>query len=327
VKPFAPAVAGILCYLLVVSDNNKTPIVRMIIVSGLSGSGKSVALHRLEDLGYYCIDNIPAILLPQLIDQLILTQDPMYQQLAIGLDARNKRIDLAAIPELVEALGKRGVHAEILFLTTDNNILIKRYSESRRRHPLSNNNMSLEDAIVLEREMLAPLSNAADIIFDTTRTSVHDLRDLLAQRVHTRLPGTMSLLFKSFGFKYGVPVDAEYLFDVRCLPNPYWEQSLRQYSGLDQPVIDFLSKQELVIRMEKDISTFLEHWIPQFVRNNRSYLTIGIGCTGGHHRSVYLAEKLAQHFKTHYAQVLVRHSELKHQNSLHFKTNERFLGI
>jgi len=299
----------------------------MVIVSGLSGSGKSVALHRLEDLGYYCIDNIPATLLPELVDQLVHSDDPLYQQLAIGLDARNKRTDLAAIPELIGDLVKRGIHTEILFLTTDDDILIKRYSESRRRHPLSDNQTSLEDAINLEREMLSPLSDIADIIFDTTRTSVHDLRDLLAQRIHTRLPGTLSLLFKSFGFKYGVPVDADYVFDVRCLPNPYWDQSLRQFSGLDQPVIDFLSKQEAVHQMENDLSSFLERWIPQFIRNNRSYLTIAVGCTGGHHRSVYLTEKLAKYFRQSYKQVLVRHSELKVQNSLEFKSNERFLSI
>jgi len=300
---------------------------RIIIVSGLSGSGKSVALHRLEDLGYYCIDNIPAALLPQLIEQLNSTADPMFKHLAIGLDGRNKRTDLAAIPEFVKDLERRDIHAEILFLTTEDEILIKRYSESRRRHPLSNDKASLEDAILLEREMLSPLSNAADILFDTTRTNVHELRDLLAQRIHTRLPGTMSLLFKSFGFKYGVPVDAEYIFDVRCLPNPYWDQSLRSYSGLDQAVIDFLSSQELVQEMLNDISHFLQNWIPQFVRNNRSYLTIAIGCTGGHHRSVYLTERLAEIFSQQYAQVLVRHSELKNHNNLELINNEKFLSI
>ena len=300
---------------------------RIIVVSGLSGSGKSVALHRLEDLGYYCIDNMPAALLPQLIEQLNLTADPMYQDLAIGLDGRNKRTDLAAIPKFVEDLEKRNIHAEILFLTTDDEILIKRYSESRRRHPLSSNKISLEDAISLEREMLAPLSNSADILFDTTRTNVHELRDLLAQRIHTRLPGTMSLQFKSFGFKYGVPVDAEYIFDVRCLPNPYWDQGLRGYSGLDQPVIDFLDSQEMVQKMLTDISHFLNNWIPEFMRNNRSYLTIAIGCTGGHHRSVYLAERLTEIFSKRFTQVLVRHSELTNQNNLELVTNEKFLSI
>ncbi len=300
---------------------------RIIVVSGLSGSGKSVALHRLEDLGYYCIDNMPAALLPQLIEQLNLTADPMYRDLAIGLDGRNKRTDLAAIPKFVEDLEKRNIHAEILFLTTEDEILIKRYSESRRRHPLSSNKISLEDAILLEREMLAPLSNSADILFDTTRTNVHELRDLLAKRIHTRLPGTMSLQFKSFGFKYGVPVDAEYIFDVRCLPNPYWDQSLRGFSGLDQPVIDFLDSQEMVQKMLNDISHFLSNWIPEFMRNNRSYLTIAIGCTGGHHRSVYLAERLTEIFSEQFKQVLVRHSELRNQNSLDLATNEKFLSI
>ncbi len=300
---------------------------RIIVVSGLSGSGKSVALHRLEDLGYYCIDNMPAALLPQLIEQLNLTADPMYQDLAIGLDGRNKRTDLAAIPKFVEDLEKRNIHAEILFLTTDDEILIKRYSESRRRHPLSSNKISLEDAISLEREMLTPLSNSADILFDTTRTNVHELRDLLAQRIHTRLPGTMSLQFKSFGFKYGVPVDAEYIFDVRCLPNPYWDQSLRGFSGLDQPVINFLDSQEMVQKMLNDISHFLNNWIPEFMRNNRSYLTIAIGCTGGHHRSVYLAERLTEIFSKRFSQVLVRHSELRNQSNLDLETNEKFLSI
>ena len=300
---------------------------RVVIISGLSGSGKSVALHRLEDLGYYAIDNIPAGLLSQLLDQLINKQDPLYQQLAIGLDARNKADELAEVPKLANELRTKGIQTDVLFLTTDSDILIKRYSETRRRHPLSTENRSLEDAIQLEKNLLQPISDTADKIFDTTRTTIHELRDMLANRIHTRLPRTLSLLFKSFGFKHGVPMDADYVFDVRCLPNPYWEPALRQFTGLDEPVQEFLGQQELVKNMIHDIRLFLNPWIPQFIKNNRSYLTIAIGCTGGQHRSVFIAEQLHKIFSEKYAQVLVRHNELKIQLELDNLTKERFLGL
>ncbi len=300
---------------------------RVVIISGLSGSGKSVALHRLEDLGYYAIDNIPAGLLPQLLDQLINKQDPLYQQLAIGLDARNKADELAEVPLLADQLKARGIQTDVLFLTTDSDILLKRYSETRRRHPLSTHERSLEDAIELEKQLLEPISDAADQIFDTTRTTVHELRDMLAQRVHTRLPKTLSLLFKSFGFKHGVPMDADYIFDVRCLPNPYWEPSLRKFTGLDKPVQEFLAQQDLVQNMIRDISSMLRPWIPQFINNNRSYLTVAIGCTGGQHRSVFIAEQLHHQFSQEYTQVLVRHNELKIQMELEATSKERFLAL
>jgi len=205
--------------------------------------------------------------------------------------------------------------------------LLKRYSETRRRHPLSTKNRSLEDAIQLEKKLLEPISDASDKIFDTTRTTIHELRDMLANRVHTRLPKSLSLLFKSFGFKHGVPLDADYVFDVRCLPNPYWEPSLRQFTGLDEPVQAFLGQQELVQNMIKDVSHFLRPWIPQFINNNRSYLTIAIGCTGGQHRSVFIAEQLHSLFSKEYAQVLVRHNELKIQLELESSDKERFLAL
>lgn len=314
---------------MVISEQSSQPQsqARVVIISGLSGSGKSVALHRLEDLGYYAIDNIPAGLLAELLDQLINKDDPLYQHLAIGLDARNKADELAAVPDLIKRLNEKNIQTDILYLTTDTDTLIKRYSETRRKHPLSTGSRSLEDAIELERQLLEPLSDSADIFFDTTRTSVHLLRDLVANRIHTHQAGTLSLLFKSFGFKHSVPVDADYIFDVRCLPNPYWEPSLREYTGLDKPVHQFFQSQSEVNLMLNGIITFLTPWIPAFEKNNRSYLTVAIGCTGGQHRSVYIAEQLAENFRSHYAQVLVRHSELKIQLELETTEKQRFLAL
>jgi len=300
---------------------------RVVIVSGLSGSGKSVALHRLEDLGYYTIDNIPAVLIDDLLTLLISSNEERYQHLAIGLDARNKRADIAAVPEIIAELRKSGIQTDLLYLTTDKDIIIKRYSETRRRHPLSSDKYSLQDAIELEKELLSPVCNTADIIFDTSNTSIHDLRNLIGKRIHSRYPETLSLQFKSFGFKHGVPGDADYMFDVRCLPNPYWEPSLRQYTGLDKPVQEYLGSQVEVQNMIINIADFIRPWIPEFKKNNRSYLTIAIGCTGGQHRSVFIAEQLAQIFQNDYAQVLVRHNELKMQLELDGSSKERFLAL
>jgi UPF0042 nucleotide-binding protein len=280
---------------------------RLVIVSGLSGSGKSVALHMLEDLDYYCVDNIPAGLLPMFISHTVRSHESTYQHTAVGVDARNRPAEIASVPELVAELKRSGVHCELLFLRADEQALLKRYSETRRRHPLSRDGLGLIDAIRHEHELLQPIADAADLIIDTTRSSVHELRELMRQRVRARTEGRMSILFESFAYRQGVPDDADFVFDVRSLPNPFWEPGLGKFTGRDAPVIEYLQKHPQVDRMFNDLAGFLEHWIPEFISTNRSYLTVAIGCTGGQHRSVYLVERLARHFGALYPQVLTRH--------------------
>lgn len=280
---------------------------RLVIVSGLSGSGKSVALHMLEDLDYYCVDNIPAGLLPMFISHTVRTHESTYGYTAVGVDARNRPSEIASVPKLVDELKRSGVNCEVLFLRADQDALLKRYSETRRRHPLSRDGLGLAEAIRHERELLEPIADAADLIVDTTRTSVHELRELIRLRVGGRIEGRMSILFESFAFRHGVPGDADFVFDVRSLPNPHWEPGLARLTGRDAAVVEYLERHPIVAKMFADLVGFLEHWIPELVRTNRSYLTIAIGCTGGQHRSVYLVERLAQHFSSKYAQVHARH--------------------
>jgi RNase adapter protein RapZ len=280
---------------------------RLVVVSGLSGSGKSVALHMLEDLDYYCVDNIPAGLLPMFISHTVRSPTSTYDHTAIGVDARNRPAEIASVPTLVDELKRSGLNCEVLFLRADDDALLKRYSETRRRHPLSREGLGLADAIRQERALLEPIADAADLIIDTTRASVHELRELIRQRVSGRREGGMSILFESFAYRHGVPGDADFVFDVRSLPNPYWEPGLAPLTGRDPAVVEYLERHPVVARMFADIVGFLEHWIPELVRTNRSYLTIAIGCTGGQHRSVYLVERLAQHFSTRYQHVHARH--------------------
>jgi UPF0042 nucleotide-binding protein len=282
---------------------------RLVIVSGLSGSGKSIALHMLEDLDYYCVDNLPAGLLRSFLDHTIAKPLPLYDRTAVGVDARNDPDEIAAVPEVIGNL--RGhVQCELIFLTADEDILLKRYAETRRKHPLSGKGLSLRSAIQRERELLSPIVDASDLVIDTTRTNVHQLREMIRERVDRRTEQRLSLTFSSFAYKHGVPRDADFVFDARALPNPYWDLSLRNYTGKDAPVIEFLDAQESVQRMLADLVAFLDRWIPELVKSNRSYLTIAIGCTGGQHRSVYLVEKLAQHFRSTYKLVLTHHHEL-----------------
>jgi UPF0042 nucleotide-binding protein len=280
---------------------------RLVIVSGLSGSGKSVALHMLEDLDYYCVDNIPAGLLPMFISHTVRSRESNYSYTAVGVDARNRPAEIASVPKLVADLKRSGVNCEVLFLRADQETLLKRYSETRRRHPLSREGLGLADAIKQEHELLEPIADAADLIIDTTRTSVHELRELIRDRVGARVEGRMSILFESFAFRHGVPGDADFVFDVRSLPNPYWEPGLARFTGRDPAVVGYLERHAEVSKMFEDIVAFLEHWIPEFMRTNRSYLTIAIGCTGGQHRSVYLVERLARHFSAKFPQVHARH--------------------
>ncbi len=284
---------------------------RLIIVSGLSGSGKSVALNLLEDLNFYCIDNVPAMLLDTVITELVATADSIYDNLAVGVDARNRSTDLKSLPDLVHDLRNRGIHCEVIFLHAEDPILLKRYSETRRKHPLSDAGLSLADAIATERELLGPIIDSAELVIDTTRTNVHELRNTIRERIGQRKEPELSILIESFGFKHGLPSDADFVFDLRCLPNPYWEIHLRQFTGKDIAVIEYLDSKQSVQNMYADILSFLEKWIPQYIDFNRNYLTIALGCTGGQHRSVYIAEKLATELQQKFNHILTRHNELR----------------
>ena len=283
---------------------------RLVIVSGLSGSGKSVALAMLEDLDYYCVDNIPAGLLPGFIAYTVRTSEPAYRLTAVGVDARNRPEDLADVPRLVAELRRSGIGCEVLFLRAANDVLLKRFSETRRRHPLSRAGLGLQEALEQEERLLAPVAAAADLTIDTSALSVHELRETIRARVVERPASTPSLLFESFAYRHGVPDDADFVFDARALPNPYWEAELRDLTGRDAAVARFLDGQDEVASFLADITGFLERWMPSLVRSNRSYLTVAVGCTGGQHRSVYLAEKLAAHFNATLGQALVRHRDL-----------------
>jgi len=284
---------------------------RLVILSGLSGSGKSVALHMLEDLGYYCVDNIPAGHLQSFVRETLLTGDPAYQRMAVGVDARNRLEDIRSVPQTVKKLRAEGIECEIVFLHAEEAVLLKRYSESHRPHPLAGDGRALKDAIEAERELLGPLADEADMVLDSSRTSVHELRELVRERIHREERVSLSLLFQSFGFRHGIPGDSDFVFDARGLPNPYWEPSLRNLSGKELAVAKYLEKHELVNRFVADVGGFLDFWIPKFETSNRQYLTVSIGCTGGYHRSVYVVERLAEHFKKQGRDVLIRHNGLK----------------
>lgn len=286
---------------------SESQAMRLVLVSGLSGSGKSVALHMLEDLDYYCVDNIPAGLLPGFIAHTVRSPEGTYRLTAVGVDARNQAKEIASVPQLINDLRTTGLSCDVVFLRADEEALFKRYSETRRRHPLSREGLGLAEAIHQERTLLAPIANAADLVIDTTRTSVHELRELIRQRVGARNDGRMSILFESFAYRQGLPGDADFVFDARSLPNPYWEPKLAGLTGRDAAVVDFLTRHEPVKRMLADITQFLEHWLPEMAKSNRSYLTIAVGCTGGQHRSVYLIERLAAHFSALYPHVVAKH--------------------
>lgn len=283
---------------------------RLIIVSGLSGSGKTVALNILEDIGYYCIDNMPAALLKSVVDEVTSGSEQTTERLAVGVDARNRRKDLAALPGLISELRAQNIQIDVLFLQASDDVLLKRYSETRRRHPLAEKGAALLTAIASERTMLAQIINTADLVIDTSSTSIYELSDTIRERVDRRKNNKLSVLVESFGFKNGIPADADFVFDVRCLPNPYWTTELRGHTGLDKKVAAFLQEQPSVIAMYNDILAFLERWIPEYDNMHRGYLTVAIGCTGGQHRSVYIAEKLAAALSDAHDSVVTRHNEL-----------------
>ena len=284
---------------------------KLLIVSGLSGSGKSVALHTLEDEGYYCIDNLHLGLLTPFVNQMLSPKVKLYDRAAVGIDARSGVEELERFHEILEEIKARGVEPEIVFLEAEPNTLLKRFSETRRKHPLTQKGLPLVEAIHLERSLLATIAVKADLVIDTTQTNVHQLRNLIRDRVGNIDRTGMSILFQSFGFKHGIAPDSDFVFDVRCLPNPHWEAGLRSQTGKDEGVIEYLQGHEMVEDMYQMIQDFLDTWIPKFEAENRSYLTVSIGCTGGQHRSVYLTERLADHFDTQYGDAVHRrHREL-----------------
>lgn len=278
--------------------------VQVVIISGLSGSGKSVALNLLEDNGYSCTDNLPTLLLPVLTNHL---RHVGRTQAAVSIDARSA--DTLPLLKLhLKDLYAAGIQVHFLFLEAKTPILVKRYSETRRRHPLSDGNRTLTECIELEREMLAEIAELAHRI-DTSDLSANQLRSWVRQFIQSRSAG-IQVVFQSFGFKHGLPLDADAVFDARCLPNPYYEPHLRPLTGKDELVQNFLNHEPLVEKMIADIRRYLTTWLPEFVRDNRSYFSVAIGCTGGQHRSVYLAEMLAAEFRQQYP-VLLRHRELE----------------
>ena len=281
---------------------------KLIIISGRSGSGKSTAVRALEDSGYNCIDNLPISLLEELIMEY-LEEDAANTKLAVCIDARSRSLE--KFPDILKKLENAAIERQIIYLDALGPSLVKRFSETRRKHPLTTKDIDLRQAIDMEARMLGSVADLANLIIDTTHLGAKQLSDQIKERIIQREDSSISLVFRSFGFKHGVPVDADFVFDLRCLPNPHWEPKLRPLTGLNQEVEKYLGDQPMVIEMFDELSGLLKRWIPRFEANERIYMTIGIGCTGGQHRSVYMAEKLARHFKEQFENVLVRHRELE----------------
>lgn len=287
---------------------------KLIIISGLSGSGKTVALHTLEDEDYYCVDNLPIGLLPQFVDRILSRRVQLYDNIAVGIDARSDSEDLRDFSTIIEDIKQRDnkvkIEIEIIYIQAELDTLIKRFSDTRRKHPLTKKGLPLSEAIEVERNLLKDVATSADLYVDTTYTNIHELRSYIKERVVKRSKTSLSLLFHSFGFKNGAPADSDFVFDVRCLPNPHWEPSLRALTGQDPEVIAFLQSQEDVQQMLEHIKTYLSFVIPKFIKQNRYYLTISIGCTGGQHRSVFIAETLYDDFRNVHDNVSIHHREL-----------------
>ena len=276
----------------------------------MSGGGKTVALRALEDLEFYCVDTLPASLLPQLVGAVLKDRGGRRMRIAVGMDARNREHDIAMMPTVLSELAGTGVQVQLIFLDCSDEVLIKRYSETRRRHPLAMRNVSLADAIASERRLLHPLMGIAEKVIDSSALNVHQLRRLVATD-YARATEGLTIMFQSFAFRRGLPLDADFVFDARCLPNPHWQPKLRPLSGRDAPVREYLDAEPLVREYVDDTVRWLESWLPRFEADDRSYVTISIGCTGGRHRSVYLVEQLAAHFRARRDSVLTFHRELE----------------
>jgi UPF0042 nucleotide-binding protein len=281
----------------------------VVLVTGLSGGGKSTALRAIEDLGFYCVDNLPAALLPQFASQIKHGMDA-YSRVALGIDARSPEQDLREIPAWLDGLSGSGIACQMLFLDADSKSIIKRFSETRRRHPLTRDTRALPQAIERENDLLAVLRERADWVIDTSDTNIHQLRRQVWNCIGSD-NDSMTVVLESFAFKRGVPQDVDFIFDARILPNPHWVESLREYSGLDDPVRQWLDRDESVERMVTDVLRFLKTWLPEFRHSQRSYVTVGIGCTGGRHRSVYLVDRLAEGLGGEFGDVLIHHRELQ----------------
>ena len=284
---------------------------KLVVISGRSGSGKSTALHVLEDAGFNCIDNFPVGLLPALVHNALRGANSRSQHLAVSVDARNAPADLERFPEILLSLDRLDLDCEVIYLDALGPTLVKRFSETRRRHPLTTGTLDLRQAIEAERELLANIADLADLVIDTTQMGPPALVELIRSRIAEKSERGISLLFRSFGYKYGVPVDADFVFDIRNLPNPHWVEDLRKLTGRDSKVVDYLEAQDDVCAMYEDIRHYLETWLPKFEANSRIYITVAIGCTGGQHRSVHMTEKLWSHFRKVMPNVLVRHRELE----------------
>lgn len=283
---------------------------KLVIVSGLSGSGKTVALRTLEDSGYFCVDNLPVALLGNFIDTTVLARPSLYDLIAVAIDARSGVDDMHRLEEAVDHIKSLNIKTEILFLTSDNKKLVSRFSETRRKHPLSRSGLPLLEAIHMEQNLLQNIYANADLIIDTTSLNVHQLRRTIIQRLLPDTGAELAILVQSFGFKHGLPNDTDFVFDLRCLPNPHWESELRNLTGRDQAVIDYLEGYSEVIAMYDSLIDFFKTWIPSFEQENRSYMTISIGCTGGQHRSVYMAEKIAGSLQLSRYNASVHHRDL-----------------
>ncbi len=290
---------------------------QILVITGRSGSGKTSALNLLEDEGYTCIDNLPVSLLPALIAQVRSRDNAEQSRIAIGIDARNIDSDLSILPRLFEDVRDASDTFKILYLDTSKDVLMRRFSETRRKHPLTDRDTGLREAISEEDIILAPLAALADVTIDTTSLNLHELRSAVKQQLIGSDSQGTAITLTSFGFKFGVPVDCDFVFDVRCLPNPYWEPSLRKQSGLEEAVQQFLRDDPMVEEMARDIEQFARKWIPEFEKNNRSYLNISIGCTGGMHRSVYLAERISESLRKEFKNVQTRHRQLSSSADKH----------
>ncbi len=281
-----------------------------ILISGLSGAGKSIAMRALEDLGFFCVDNLPMTMVPALVDQVRRTGTDRERHVAVVVDARGASRGLEKFSEVVQQMRQDGINPQVIFLEAEDNVLITRFKETRRRHPLTSKDCTLSEAISRERALLAPLRENADVVIDTTHTHLYQLRDLVRQRLYESAPDSFSVMLQSFGYKNGVPQDADMVFDARCLPNPYWKPELKSLNGQDEEVIRYLEAQPEAMKMLESLKSFLDQWIPAFELDNRAYLNIAIGCTGGQHRSVYLVDRIAEHLSGKRESVIVRHRDL-----------------